>query len=123
MIQREVSAKVPIKEGRNEEELTAVAFVNYAEDLDEALDMFGEEAILSNAWANWKVTLQSNIRSSLISGLNEAAVQEKLANAKMGAAQIGGRVDAQTAFIAKFKMATPEKQAEMLEMLREAAEK
>ena len=40
----------------------------------------------------------------------------------MGVAQTGGRVDAQTAFIAKFKMATPEGQAEMLQLLRDAAQ-
>ena len=123
MLQKEVGAKVPVKEGRNDEELSANILVNYAENLEEAVEMYSEEAILSNAFANWKVTLQSNIRASLIAGLSEDAIQDKLMDAKMGVAQTGGRVDAQTAFIAKFKMATPDAQAEMLEMLREAAQK
>jgi len=40
----------------------------------------------------------------------------------MGVAAIGMKVDAEQAFIAKFKTATPEKQAEMLQMLKVAAQ-
>lgn len=123
MIQKEVSAKVPIKEGRNKKELSAVAFVNFTDKLDEAVEMYGEEAILSNCFANWRVTLQSNIRTSLIAGMSEADIQAKLKDAKMGVAQAGARVDAQTAYIAKFKMATEPEQAKMLAELREAAKK
>ena len=127
MIQKEVGAQVPEKkdsEGKvTQAQLGPVSvLVNYAETLEEAAEMYGEEAILTNAFANWKVTLQSNVRSSLKSGLTEDQIQDKLIDAKMGVAQVGGRVDPQTAFIAKFKMATPEGQAEMLEMLRAAAQ-
>ena len=127
MIQKEVSAQVPEKKN-SEGEITqkllgpVTVLVNYAETLEEASELYGPEAILSNAFANWKVTLQSNVRSSLKSGLTEDQIQDKLIDAKMGVAQVGGRVDPQTAFIAKFKMATPEGQAEMLDMLRTAAE-
>jgi len=120
MIQKEVSAKVPAKDDKPEME--AVVVVNFADSLDEALEMYGEEATLSNAYANWKVTLQANIRSKLKSGLTQEQIQDQLAGAKMGVAASGGRVDAQTAFIAKFKMATPEKQAEMLALLKTAAQ-
>ena len=120
MIQKEISATVPAEDDKPE--MSAVVVVNYADSLDEALDMYGEEAVLSNAFANWRVTLQANIRSKLKSGLTGDQIQDQLADAKMGVAASGGRVDAQTAFIAKFKMATPEKQAEMLQLLKTAAQ-
>ncbi len=120
MIQKEVVAKVPGKGG--EESLSCVCVVNYSDDLNEAVQMFGEEAILTNAFNNWRVTLQSNIRAQLKRGIPCEQIQENLNEAKMGVTATGGRVDAQTAFIAKFKTATPEKQEEMLELLREAAQ-
>jgi len=122
MIQKEVSAKLPAKEGRNAEELSATVVINYAETLDEARELYGEEAILSNAFANWRVTLQSNIRAKLIAGATAEQIQDALVDARMGVAATGGRVDPQTAFIAKFKMSTPEQQAEMLEALKVAAQ-
>jgi len=126
MIQKEVEAKVPAKENedpsKSTPEMSALIIVNYADSLDEALDMYGEEAVLSNAFANWRVTLQAGIRGALKSGLSAEQIATKFADAKMGVATAGGRVDAQTAFIAKFKMATPEKQAEMLQLLKTAAQ-
>lgn len=122
MEQKEVSARVPGNEDKGIAEMNATVFVDFAETLDEAKQMYGEEAVLSNAFANWRVTLQSNIRSKLKSGMTPELIQESLADAKMGVAVVGAKVDAQTAFIAKFKTATPEKQAEMLELLKAAAQ-
>ena len=127
MVQKEIEAKVPAKVNAEDPskstlEMSAVIVVNYADSLDEALDMYGEEAVLTNAFANWRVTIQAGIRSALKSGLTAEQIQAKYADAKMGVAATGGRVDAQTAFIAKFKMATPEGQAAMLELLKEAAQ-
>jgi len=127
MIQKEISAQVPEKKDAQgvvtQKGLGPISVVvNYAENLDEALEMYGEEPVLSNAFANWRVTLQSGIRNALKSGLTQEQIQEKIGSAVMGVATSGGRVDAQTAFIAKFKMATPEVQKEMLEMLRQAAQ-
>ncbi len=132
MLQKEVSAKVPEKKGVDEEGNEAIVqaelgpvtiMVNYPETLDEAKEWAGDEAILSNAWSHFKVSpLQSGIRALLTQGLTQEQIQDKLGTTVMGVAREGGRVDAQTAFVAKFKMATPEKQAEMLEMLRDAAQ-
>ena len=128
MIQKEITAQVPEKKD-SEGNITQQALgpvtiiVNYPETRDEGRDWAGDEAILSNAFANFRVNpIQSGIRSALKAGLNQDQIQENLGSAVMGVAQIGGRVDTQTAFIAKFKIATPEKQAEMLDLLREAAE-
>jgi hypothetical protein len=120
MIQKEVSAKVPAKDGKPE--MSATVLVNYTEDLEEAKQMFGENAILTNAFANWRVTLQANIRNKLAAGKTPEQIQAELADAKMGVAAIGSKVDPQQAFLMKFKNATPEEQSKMLEMLRSAAQ-
>lgn len=122
MIEKSVEATVPANAEKGIQEMAASVIVKYAETVEEAVQMFGEEAILSNAFANWRVTLQGNIRSKLKAGMPADEIASLLADAKMGVAAVGGKVDAQTAFIAKFKTATPEKQAEMLEMLRAAAQ-
>ncbi len=120
--QKEISARLPAKEGRNSEELSAVVIVEMAENVQEAVEMFGEEALLSNAFANWRVTLQGNIRGALARGESPDTIADRLATAKMGVAQTGGRVDPQAAFIAKFKNATEEEQAAMLDALKAAAQ-
>ena len=121
-----VAARVPAKEDDEgniiNKEMEATVIVQTAETVDEAVSMFGEEAILSNMNSNWKVTLQGNIRSSLRSGLTPEQVQDKLSTAVLGIATVGAKIDPQAAFIAKFKMATPEEQATMIEQLRAAAE-
>jgi cell division protein YceG involved in septum cleavage len=116
MKQIEISAKDP------KSDKSATITVNYADTVEEAVQMFGEEAILSNAMANWRVTLQANIRNSLKAGHYAEEIAEKLSGAKMGVATTGTRMDATSAFIAKFRSATPEGQAELLNMLRTAAQ-
>ena len=123
MIEKTVEANVPANEAKGTPAIgPAIVTVQYAETLEEAKAMFGEEAVLSNAFANWRVTLQSNIRAKLKAGFTPEQIQESLGQAKMGVATGGGKVDAQQMFIMKFKTATPEKQAEMIEMLRAAAQ-
>jgi hypothetical protein len=123
MIEKIVEATVPANEAKGTLAIgPAQITVQFAETLEEASQMYGEEAVLSNAFANWRVTLQSNIRGKLKAGFTPDQIQESLGSAKMGVATGGVKVDAQQAFIMKFKTATPEKQAEMLEMLRAAAQ-
>ena len=118
-----VDAKVPANKEKGTEELVGAVTVNYAENIAEAVEMFGEEAILSNALANWKVTLQGNIRSGLRKGETAEALGKRLSSAKMGVAQTGGRVDPIQAYLASFQSATPEKQQEMLKELQARAAK
>jgi len=125
MKQAEVSAKLPAKEGvkGREQDLSATVIVNYAETLKEASEMFGEEAVLSNAFANWRVTLQAGIRRSLDAGKTPDQIASDFAAAKMGVATGGARVDPLTASLAKFKLMDKAEQANYLKQLRDLAAK
>jgi len=112
---KEVSAKSP-KLDRE----TAVV-VNYGETAEESLEMFGAEACNSNAWANWKVTLQAAIRRGHDANKTDEQIQDELAEAKMGVAVTGAAVDPIQASLLKFKTMNPEEQADYLEKLKAAA--
>lgn len=121
-----VSALVPEKKDAQGKVLTpqlgpVSVEVPFAETLDEAKQMYGEEAVLTNAFANWRVTLQANIRGGLKRGESASTIQARLANAKMGVAVTGSKMDAEAAFKAKFLAATPEDRKKMIAQLRELA--
>jgi len=120
MIKKDVTALVPEKDGKPQIGPVTIS-VDYAETLEEAAQMFGAEAILSNAFANWRVTLQGNIRNSLKRGETQETIQAKLGSAKMGVAVQGTKMDAEAAYKAKFLAATPEDRKKMLADLRAAA--
>ena len=118
----QVSAQVPENKEKGTKALGPVTIsVEYGETAAESVKMFGEEPMNSNAFANWRVLLQSGIRNALKAGLDQAAIQAKIGSAKMGVAAVGGRIDPVQAYMASFASATPEKQAEMLETLKEGA--
>lgn len=95
--------------------------VNFGENAVESIKMFGDEAMNTNAFANWRVTLQANIRGALKRGEPVAEIQRRLADAKMGVAVTGGKVDAEAAFKAKFLAATPDERKKMIQQLRDLA--
>ena len=102
----------------------ATVFVNIPENLDEALktNWCTKEAVWSNAVAHFKVSpVQSNIRAGLVAGKTQEQLQADLGDVKMGVAVTGAKVDYRQAFLAEFKSATPERQAELIKMLREEA--
>jgi hypothetical protein len=89
----------------------------------ELIELYGDDAVKTNALANFVVTLQGNMRAGMLKGESQEALQARLANVKMGVAIKGVKVDPEQAYIAAFKSATPEKQKEMLAKLREQAGK
>jgi hypothetical protein len=95
--------------------------VEFGETAEESISMFGDEAVNSNAFANWRVILQANIRSALKRGETEGDIQSRLAGAKLGVAQAGGKVDVEAAFKAKFASASPEERKKMIAQLKELA--
>ena len=123
---REVTAKVPQKkdsEGKvTQEELVLTVSVPWGETPDETVEMFGSEAVDSNAWGNARVTIQSGIRSALKRGEAPTEIQERYKTWKLGVAMQGGKIDAEAAFKAKFAAATPAEKKKMIAMLRELAE-
>lgn len=119
MIKATIAAKVPATKDRKE--MTANLSVNWVDmekdpdaALKEAVSMVGAKAILTNSFANWRVTLQGNIRSGLLKGETPAQIQARLGGAKMGVAQSGARVDAVQAYAAQFKAASPEARKKMI---------
>ena len=118
-----VSANVPANEKKGTKEMSATITVNYADKIAEAVQMFGEEAVLSNAFANWRVTLQANIRSGLKRGETQEQIQARLGSAKMGVASKGTKIDPVQAYIAKFQSSTPDEQKKMLAELSKRAAK
>lgn len=118
----QVSAKVPANKEKGTPELgPATIEVDTGKDLEEMKQLFGEEAIKSNAEANWAVTLQANIRSGLKRGETQEQIQARLADAKMGVAAKGAKVDPVQAYLAKFQSSTPQEQQKMLEELQKRA--
>ena len=112
---REVSAK------STKLNMETAVFINAPETLPEGVEMFGEEALLSNALANWTVTVQAGIRRGHTAGKSDEEIQTELSGAKMGIATTGARVDPIKASLAKFKLMNPEEQANYLEDLKAAA--
>ena len=118
-----VAAKVPANKEKGTPEMSAQITVDAPETAAEAIKVFGDEAVLTNANANWIVTLQSAIRGGLRRNETQEQMQARLGGAKMGVTNKAAVVDPQQAFMAMFASATPEKQKEMLKQLTERAAK
>lgn len=119
-VKMEVTAQVPGKDGKPALGPCTVV-VNTGKDVQEDIKMFGADAVKSNAEANWKVTIQSNIRAGLKRGETPEQIQARLKDAKMGVAQAGAKVDPVQAYLAQFQTATPEEQQKMLAELQKRA--
>ena len=112
---KEVSAKSPKLDRET------VIMVNYGESVEESTEMFGGDAVNSNALANWIVTLQAGIRRAHSAGKTDDEIQELLGSSKMGVATSGGRVDPIQASLAKFKTMNEDERTAFLEKLKMAA--
>jgi len=112
---KEVSAKSPKLDRET------VIMVSYGKDVEESIELFGADAVNSNALANWIVTLQAGIRRAHTAGKTDDEIQEILGNAKMGVAVSGGRIDPIQASLVKFKTMNADEQAAYIEKLRTAA--
>jgi len=119
-----VTAKVPANKEKGTAELgPCTIIVQTGKDSNEMVQMFGAEAVKTNADANWVVALQGNIRTGLRKGETPDQIAARLKDAKMGVAQKGIQIDPVQAYLAKFQGATPEEQAKMLAELKQRAAK
>ena len=114
-----VNAKVPGKDGAPDQEATIT--VKAPETAKEAIEMFGDEAVNSNALANWKVTLQGTIRGAIKRGETQEQIQARLGSARMGVAVTKGAADPKQSFLAMFQAASPEEKKKLLKELQAAA--
>lgn len=121
MKQETIQATVPANEEKGTQEMSANLTVNFPETVEEAKAWCGEESLLTNAFANWRITLQSNIRAALRRGENQEQIQDRLGASKMGVATQGVKIDPVQAYLMKFQSATPEQQKAMLAELQERA--
>lgn len=90
---------------------------------EEALQMFGGEAVKSNAVRNWIVTIQAGVRRGLEKGKSETELQTVFKSAKMGAVTMvgGGIVDPLQAALAKSATMTPEELQAFIKQLQTQA--
>lgn len=99
----------------------AVIYVNFGDTTKESVEMFGDEAVNSNAWAAARVTIQAGIRRLLEGGKSQEEVQTAFTDWKLGVAMERSS-DPIAAALGKFKTMSEEEQAAFLEQLRTAAE-
>ena len=121
-----VTAKVPAKKATSENPAVAelgpcTVIVSTGKDCKEMEQLFGSEAVKTNADANWTVTLQGNIRAGLKKGETPDQIAARLGTAKMGVAQKSVQIDPVQAYLAKFQGATPAEQQKMLADLKKRA--
>ena len=123
----EVSALVPEKKD-SEGNVTQAQLgpcdvtVKFGETAQESIEMFGDEAVNSNALAKWIVILQGNIRSALKRGEAPVDIASRLSNAKLGVAASGGRVSAEVAYKMKFVNSSPGDRKAMIAELKKIAQ-
>jgi len=90
----DVTGKLPKseKKGRKEDKSVTVPvlFPDFEADakvaLIEAVKVFGEKAILSNAWSSFVIDVQNAVRNRLAKGQAEAEIKAALKDIKMGVA-------------------------------------
>lgn len=121
----QVQAKVPATDTSPEK--VGALTVKAPENIEEAVKMFGGEVVLSNAMANWKVTLQGTLRGGLKRGETQEQLQQRLGGSKMGvvATKGGGgltREQVMAAWRADYQAATPADRKKMMnDLIAEAA--
>ena len=118
-----VEAKVPENKEKGTKEMVSAITVQTGETLEEMIQMFGADAVKSNAESNWIVTLQAAVRGGLKRGETQEQIQARLGNAKMGVKVTGAKIDPVQAYLAQFAAATPEAQKKMLAELQARATK
>jgi len=122
-MKKEVTFTLPASNKMNTKgmDLQVSALVDFPDTLQEAIERYGEGAILSNAWAAWRVVLQAAGRRLLAQGKSPEEIQAYFDSVKMGAASERVKTDPITATVMRFKSMTEEEQAEFLEKLKQMA--
>jgi hypothetical protein len=73
----------------------------------ELIELYGDEAVYSNAMANFVVTVQGNMRANMKKGTTQEALQAALGSAKMGVTIKSAPVDPKQAMLAQAGAMSP----------------
>ncbi len=114
-----VSAKAPREDGTSME---GVATVPWGEIPEETVEMYGGEAVDSNALASATVTIQGGIRRMLRAGKTPEEIQTTFGDWKLGVA-IARVSDPTAAIMAKWPSMSEEERAEFLQKLKKSEKK
>ena len=114
------AVEVKARDGKDANSKECVINVQMPENIEEAIQVFGGESILSNALANWTVGIQSGVRRYLRAGKTQAEIQSLMGNAKMGVA-LERVSDPRASMLAKFAVMTPEERAAFIKELQAKA--
>ena len=109
----EISAKKKI----NDVDKVATITYDFGENLNDMTSKFGEEVVFTNARGSFKITAQAAMRRYLAAGLDEGAIQEKMAMWKPGVA-LERSVDPVASLIRSWDTMSDEKKAEVMKKLK-----
>ena len=113
-------ATVTAKIGQGEDVEAVSVSMKFPESVKEAVEVYGEAAVLSNALANFTITLQSAIRRYKRAGKSNEEIQSLVSAAKMG--QALERVsDPKAAMTTKFKNMSEEERRAFIKELQHIA--
>ena len=96
---------------------TATILYDFGENLEEMVAKFGADVVFTNARASFKITGQGAMRRYLTSGLNQEAIEAKMAAWKPGVA-IERTVDPVAAILSKWGTMSDEDKADLLKKLK-----
>jgi len=82
MLKLDVNTKVPAKDGKPE--MMFNGSKEFPETAQEAINLYGDTPVRDNAWANFKVRIQSNVRSWLKAGKSSEEIQTLVDGLVMG---------------------------------------
>ena len=90
------------------------------ETIEEAIQMFGGEAVLTNAISNFTVTMQSRIRSMIKAGKTPDEMQAALGSLAMGVQMPRSAADPLATLKAKLPSMTEEQKKALIAELRKS---
>lgn len=107
------------KEVNGDKRQTSIVY-DFGDTLDEAVEKFGADVVLSGFVSKSVITAQAAMRRLLESGLSDEEIQEKMNSWRPGVA-MERTVDPVAALMGKFGSMSPEEQAELLAKLQARA--
>jgi len=112
--------KVEVAAKGSTKEVVATAYVMAGETAMESIELFGDEAVNSNAIANWKITVRGALNRYLKAGKTPEEAVKMVENAKMGIS-LERVSDPKAALMASWSSMSDEARKELLAELKAAS--